>query len=177
MQIPGYWAAAICFEPLNFLCCLNGHLQNQAVDSNRNTVASFMWGKKVSSPHPSSFPFHSEMNVYSIPIREGTNYGTRLCTSKLYSSNKWRYILLFSPTELEYSPIFLFVTNWVTCFISLVFFLSLMSLICTSLLPSVSKGLLFASLPSDAQNAYSCYNFSSWTEYGMYAPYCCCPSY
>lgn len=41
------------------------------------------------------------MNVYSISIREGANYGTRLCTSELYSSNKWGYILLITLQNLS----------------------------------------------------------------------------
>lgn len=106
--------------------------------------SSFFYVEKSIFPHPSSFPLHSEMNVYSILIAEGTNYGTWLCTSRLYRSSKWGYILLISAAELGHSVIFLFLRNWVICFILLTCFF-LMTPVCTTLLLSVSKGLVFTS--------------------------------
>lgn len=125
MQILGYWAVAICFEPLNFLCCFNGHLQNLSAESCGNTVASFIWKKSIFA-HPSP-PLHSDMNVYSILLREDTNYGTWLSVSRLYSSSNWGYILLISASELGNSVIFLLLRNWATCFILLIVLFSLTS--------------------------------------------------
>ena len=93
------------------------------------------------------------MNVYFILLTEDTNYGTCLYMSRLYSSSKWGHALLISGIELGNSVIFLFLRNRATCFILLIFLLSLMSSVSTYKPPPICiKGLMFTSLPSDIRN-------------------------